>query len=96
MLWVNVADDRSFIQQRYILSLMGFMALALGYVQRFCLSLAITEMAEHSNKVSYNASMGTICLAEPSVHSNLTMFSNKVIIFVLEYKIIMYKKREKS
>lgn len=31
---------------------MGFLALANGYIQRFCLSLAITEMVKHTNEHS--------------------------------------------
>uniref|UniRef100_A0A1B6D0T1 Major facilitator superfamily (MFS) profile domain-containing protein n=1 Tax=Clastoptera arizonana TaxID=38151 RepID=A0A1B6D0T1_9HEMI len=38
------------IPQRYILGLMGFFAFANGYIQRFCLSLAITEMVIHVKK----------------------------------------------
>lgn len=30
--------------QRYVLAFMGFLAMANAYIQRFCLSLAITEM----------------------------------------------------
>lgn len=41
-----------FIPQRYVLGLMGFLALANGYIQRFCLSLAITEMVKHTSEHS--------------------------------------------
>jgi len=59
---LTIADGLGFIQQRYVLSMMGFMALAIGYVQRFCLSLAITEMAEQSHHtVRQNANLGTVC-----------------------------------
>lgn len=41
-----------FIPQRYVIGLLGFLAFALTYVQRFCLSMAITEMAHQEHKVS--------------------------------------------
>lgn len=74
-----LTDEQSFIQQRYVLSFMGFMALALGYVQRFCLSLAITEMAEHTQhtKIQRTYSEGTVCLPDHSFHTNHTL--HKVI-----------------
>lgn len=67
-------DERSFIQQRYVLSFMGFMALAIGYVQRFCLSLAITEMAEHTHhiKTHQTISEGTVCPSDYSIHNSTT------------------------
>lgn len=77
---MGVTEKKSFIQQRYVLSSMGFMALALGYVHRFCLSLAITEMAEHSHKVMVNSDMGTICLADISAYTNTTA-THKVCTF---------------
>lgn len=76
---MGVTEKKSFIQQRYVLSSMGFMALALGYVHRFCLSLAITEMAEHSHKVMVNSDMGTVCLADKSAFTNTT--THKVCTF---------------
>jgi hypothetical protein len=68
-------DEKSFIQQRYVLSFMGFMALAIGYIQRFCLSLAITEMAEHAQHTTTEQtfSEGTVCKSDYSFHSNHTM-----------------------
>uniref|UniRef100_A0A8D8ZMV9 Inorganic phosphate cotransporter n=1 Tax=Cacopsylla melanoneura TaxID=428564 RepID=A0A8D8ZMV9_9HEMI len=41
-----------FIPQRYVLGILGFLAFALTYVQRFCLSIAITEMAHVEHKIS--------------------------------------------
>jgi len=53
---------------------MGFMALALGYVQRFCLSLAITEMAEQKHHTVFqDANLGTVCPDERSF-GNTTVF----------------------
>lgn len=72
------SDSRSFIQQRYVLSTMGFMALALGYVQRFCLSLAITEMAEQRHHTVYqDANLGTVCPDERSF-GNTTLFKKEM------------------
>lgn len=71
------------IQQRYILSLLGSLALALGYVQRFCLSLAIVEMAEQQTG-SFDT--GTGCsAAESPVHGNVTTASQKVVILFCQY-----------
>ncbi|KAL5233845.1 hypothetical protein ACI65C_001255 [Semiaphis heraclei] len=57
---------------------MGFMALAIGYVQRFCLSLAITEMAEQSHhRVHQNASLGTVCPGSRSF-GNMTHFKKEM------------------
>lgn len=75
----TVTDERSFIQQRYILSIMGFMALAIGYVQRFCLSLAITEMVEHK-RVSHNKHTGSVCPVEESF-TNTTVFQKVTLLF---------------
>lgn len=75
----TVTDERSFIQQRYILSIMGFMALAIGYVQRFCLSLAITEMVEHKH-VSHSTHSGSVCPVDESV-ANSTIFQKVTLIF---------------
>ncbi|XP_022173212.1 putative inorganic phosphate cotransporter isoform X1 [Myzus persicae] len=72
------SDGRGFIQQRYVLSSMGFMALAIGYVQRFCLSLAITEMAEQSHHtVHQNANLGTVCPSSRSF-GNTTHFKKEM------------------
>ncbi|XP_075225441.1 putative inorganic phosphate cotransporter isoform X2 [Lycorma delicatula] len=40
----NISTESCWIRQRYVLGIMGFLGLANGYIQRFCLSLAITEM----------------------------------------------------
>lgn len=74
-------DDCRRIQQRYILSLLGSLALALGHVHRFCLSLAIVEMAEQQTHVeSFNT--GTGCsAAESPVHGNITAPQKVVILF---------------
>ncbi|KAL4089088.1 hypothetical protein QTP88_024160 [Uroleucon formosanum] len=69
---------RGFIQQRYVLSTMGFMALAIGYVQRFCLSLAITEMVEQTHHtVRQNAKFGTVC-PSGNPFSNTTHFKREM------------------
>lgn len=73
-------EERGFIQQRYVLSLMGFMALALGYVQRFCLSLAITEMAQQGIDLTENKRLGTICPIDP-ISINSTHFPSKKLEF---------------
>ncbi|XKL69543.1 hypothetical protein PGB90_007312 [Kerria lacca] len=41
---VNLEESRIYIPQRYIFGLLGFLALANAYIQRFNLSLTITEM----------------------------------------------------
>ena len=35
------------IAQRYVVSIMGFLAIANAYTMRVCLSVAITEMVVH-------------------------------------------------
>lgn len=90
----GVTEKMSFIQQRYVLSSMGFMALALGYVHRFCLSLAITEMAEHSQKVTANSDMGTVCLADKSAYINITT-THKVCTFFGVYSFVPSNKQSK-
>lgn len=55
---------------------MGFMALAIGYVQRFCLSLAITEMAGSHHPLR-NKTMGTECYNEHAFF-NTTVTPKKV------------------
>lgn len=35
---------------RHIIGLMGFFAVGIGYIHRFCLSLAITEMVRVHSK----------------------------------------------
>lgn len=61
------------VNQRYILGFMGFFALANGYIQRFCLSLAITEMVAthrlHHTKIDPNACpLDTIITTNGTVH----------------------------
>ncbi|XP_022184753.1 putative inorganic phosphate cotransporter isoform X3 [Nilaparvata lugens] len=50
-------QDNCCMKQRYVLGIMGFLALANGYIQRFCLSLAITEMVNvhHKGKIDPNS-----------------------------------------
>jgi len=72
----NVAGERNWIQQRYILSLMGFMALAMGYIQRFCISLAITEMAEQVRHTPLHINSEVMCPIEETI-GNATL-SKKV------------------
>uniref|UniRef100_A0A146L277 Putative inorganic phosphate cotransporter n=1 Tax=Lygus hesperus TaxID=30085 RepID=A0A146L277_LYGHE len=47
------------VRQRYVVGFLGFFALANGYIQRFCLSLAITEMVAthklHPTKIDLHA-----------------------------------------
>ncbi|KAF6203094.1 hypothetical protein GE061_003508 [Apolygus lucorum] len=47
------------LRQRYVVGILGFLALANGYIQRFCLSLAITEMVAthklHPTKIDLHA-----------------------------------------
>lgn len=53
----NIAEP--WIRQRYVVGMLGFFALAVGYIQRFCLSLAITEMVAthklHPSKIDLDA-----------------------------------------
>ncbi|KAI5721826.1 hypothetical protein M8J77_026194 [Diaphorina citri] len=50
---IDIPDKPDYlISQRYLIGLLGFLAFALTYVQRFCLSMAITEMAHTEHKVS--------------------------------------------
>ncbi|XP_046659305.1 putative inorganic phosphate cotransporter isoform X1 [Homalodisca vitripennis] len=43
------------VPQRYVLAFMGFLAIANGYIQRFCLSLAITEMVVPHDREDHDA-----------------------------------------
>lgn len=38
------------IAQRYVIAIMGFLAVANAYTMRICLSTAITEMVVHHNR----------------------------------------------
>ncbi|XP_055294957.1 sialin-like [Sitodiplosis mosellana] len=54
------------IPQRIILSIMCFSAIAIAYVMRVCLSVAITEMVARPNITLSSSKNHSICLADPS------------------------------
>lgn len=54
------------IPQRIIMSIMCFLAIAIAYVMRVCLSVAITEMVIKAN-VTENPKNHSICLADPII-----------------------------
>ncbi|XP_050533315.1 putative inorganic phosphate cotransporter [Daktulosphaira vitifoliae] len=70
----------SFWQQRYLISILGFVALAISYVQRFCLSLAITEMADGHHQHSLKNS-SQICKSEIQKSGNLSVSIEKDLEF---------------
>lgn len=72
------------------MSIMGFMALAIGYVQRFCLSLAITEMVEPTQRSTFhNVTVGTVCLVDQSLGNTIESkrVGNMVFFFFLKNEI---------
>lgn len=52
-----------YIRQRYVVGLLGFFALINAYIQRFSMSLAITEMANPIHHANSNAFGGSDCPA---------------------------------
>lgn len=58
------------------------MALAIGYVHRFCLSLAITEMAEkaHSLNMTHRVNTGTECISN-EIFDNTTLSKKVIFLF---------------
>lgn len=52
------------IKQRYILTIMGFLAIANAYTMRVCLSVAITAMVFHEKK---NNSAAAVCAPDGNV-----------------------------
>lgn len=80
--------------QRVILALMGFLALAIAYSMRACLSVAITEMVLPLNNTG-KGNESLICPAdlsttENSTHSrNVTLFSLKILLkIVLSFQTV--------
>lgn len=54
------------IPQRFIMSIMCFLAIAIAYVMRVCLSVAITEMvAKNRTETSTSSTNHSICMADP-------------------------------
>lgn len=52
------------IPQRVIMAIMCFLAIAIAYVMRVCLSVAITQMVVAVNTTTTGSTKG-ICLADP-------------------------------
>ncbi|BET03033.1 sodium:phosphate symporter activity [Nesidiocoris tenuis] len=68
-----VEQREGWVRQRYVIGLLGFFALANGYIQRFCLSLAITEMVAthrlHPSKIDLHACpLDTVITTNGTVH----------------------------
>lgn len=58
------------IPQRVIMSIMCFLAIAIAYVMRVCLSVAITEMVKKVNQTETSHKGFSICPADPSSSGN--------------------------
>lgn len=65
------------IPQRIVLAVMGFLAIAIAYAMRVCLSVAITEMVIKPNRTEQQGNGHSVCPAE-IVTTNVT---NSVRIF---------------
>lgn len=60
------------IPQRVIMSIMCFLAIAIAYAMRVCLSVAITEMVVKKNQTE-SIKGHSICPADPSTPGNVTI-----------------------
>lgn len=58
------------IPQRVIMSIMCFLAIAIAYAMRVCLSVAITEMVAKVNHTESSSKGHYICPADPSESGN--------------------------
>lgn len=70
------------IPQRIILAIMGFLAVAIAYTMRVCLSVAITEMVAKRNATEDAHNGLSICPIDPSIPTNS---SGSVWILVYNY-----------
>lgn len=59
------------VQQRVVMSIMGFVSIAVSYAMRACLSVAITEMTEPIKNTN-TGNQSTVCgvLHSPTSHAN--------------------------
>ncbi|RZF34308.1 hypothetical protein LSTR_LSTR016362 [Laodelphax striatellus] len=78
------------MKQRYVLGIMGFLALANGYIQRFCLSLAITEMVNVHHKGKIDPNSCPYDNAEMSANFTKKYLSN-IFIFKFIIKYVHYQ-----
>lgn len=62
------------IPQRVIMAVMCFLAIAIAYVMRVCLSTAITEMVK---KIEHNEMDVSVCPADPSSNSSSVSSVNR-------------------
>ncbi|XP_018911132.1 putative inorganic phosphate cotransporter isoform X2 [Bemisia tabaci] len=67
------------VPQRYVIALLCFMAMVMCYIHRFCLSLAITAMAESKHHIIASASQ---CGPKP----NQTLSSSAVLLTAETYE----------
>lgn len=82
--------SRCRIKQRYVVGFMGFFALANGYIQRFCLSLAITEMVAthrlHHTKIDPNACpLDTVITTNGTIHVSIVHIFNIYFVLIRRY-----------
>lgn len=67
------------------MSIMCFLAIAIAYVMRVCLSVAITEMVKKVNQTETSHKGYSICVADPSTSGNssssVTNYPHKIILY---------------